>query len=173
MGSHLVTAFGPKSIERIRAEDAMKKGKPGDTINREEMALIIGVSCEPRSKGEAAVRRAVRHLETNGGPFWEWSRSDKLWRCLDARQSTTTLHRRQGISRRRNIRILKASSGIDQSQLNEEGKRDLSLLQLQCAFAAKAAGSEFGGKLKQLGMVDGLRLPDDDKLIGLMKNGKS
>jgi hypothetical protein len=159
---------GVMGIHTQRAVDALKKGTPGDTYTRREMAEIIGRQCDPNSLGYGNVQSAIRHVETNDGIIWRWDRSDKCWKCLDDDERLQSVD--HGIKRhRRGIkREIRVTQTIDPQNLTEDRKRDLELTQIQALMSSQALSGGFHKRLKSNGDSQ-FREPEPTKLIELMK----
>ena len=161
----LLVAIGPKSAARVRIDETLKAGKPGDEITRDQMTIIAGVDCRKGTRGEAVARTAVKHLLTHGGPYWAWTREAQCWRCLNDAEIVKALgNRRQHIRRQAKITV-QSSTIANPANLTAEERLDLSLRQTEGALIVQIADHRFSKRVKALGIVDQLKsLPDLSKL---------
>jgi len=158
-------AMGPHTV---RAVERLKKGTPGDTATRDEMALVIGRECAPQTNGYGNVNSAIKHVERHYGIVWRWVTGNQHWLCLndderlDAADHGLKRHRR-GIERE-----LHVTGTIDPHNLTGERRRDLELTQAAAGMALLCASGGFRKRLAATGAAR-LQEPDATKLIELMK----
>jgi len=150
----------------------MKQGKPGDTIDRQQMGEIIGRQIPSMtSPGAGNVRTAIRRLADAGGPYWLWDTHIQAWRCVTEGDFLDETRREQKCLTRRQRRKLRQLVAMDRSKMDSTRRLDHQLLQIQFAMASESLSTGFGKRLVATGTVDKLKQPDQGRLIELMKNG--
>ncbi len=154
-------------IHTSRAVDALKEGKPGDLISRDDMAKIIGRDCDSGSNGYGNVRSAADHVRATFGVVWNWDKSAQAWRCLnDIEKSELSI---SGVKKaRRTIgKSLKVAALVNEDALSDDQKKEH---RLNCVVAGTM---QLFGKpefRKKLSAANGsLVEPNPQKVIELMK----
>ena len=168
-----IVAFGPKSPERVKAEELLKAGVAGDQIDRPTAAKAIGISCGRGQKGESVMQRSVDFLLRHSGPYWEWSRANQSWVCLTDEQMVVSLQARKHKGTRVHAKTLKASEIVNQGNLSADGRRDYQLTQLQCGMAVFAASTKVRNAMLSSAPLEKLRLPRESDLAALMRDGNT
>lgn len=153
-------------LHTSRAIDVLKIGKPGDTIDREQMAKTIGRDCDTGSLGYGNVQSAIRHVERVNGIVWRWDRTRIAWTCLDNDQRAVETSSSLPRIRRMAGRALVVGSTVDQAKLNESDRRQFDLSVIRLGLAKTTSGADFGKKLETVAKPTEL---SSDKLLALMK----
>jgi hypothetical protein len=146
----------------------MKDRHPGDTVTRDEMAGIIGRSCDVGTLGYGNVNSAIRHVESNYGLVWRWSKTSQAWRCLDDNERVDEEGHQNMAARRRVRRSLSVAKTVDVGKLDDDRRKDHTLNVAMAGMVVLCTGS---GIRKRLGESNGsLKQPELGKLVELMKS---
>ena len=160
---------GIMGIHASRAVEALKAGKPGDTVTREQMTEIIGRSCHPSQLGYGNVNSAINRVEIDHGIVWRWDRGTKAWVCLDDTDKTGVLKDYIRIARKRVRRGIRVAGTVDIAKLSTEQKQEHGLTLAAAGVMNLCSGTAFA---KRLLTLDKPREPEVGKLIELMGKKK-
>jgi len=160
---------GSRSIWTSRAIDALKSGKPGDKIDRQQMERLVGLPCHPQSRGYSSVNSAIKTVRRQFGLGWLWSRSEKAWVCLDASGNYRAAKAKTAEASRK-VRTAQQFQAItDRSKLDDQERGDFDRNMIQVEMARLSMSSPMAKRLEQTGAV---KPPDLDKLASLMAPAK-
>ena len=147
------------------AIDKLKLGKPGDTLDREAMAIAIKESCELGTPGYGSVNTAIKHCETNYQIVWRWDRDLKAYKCLNSSESVRIGGQLMRRARTKAKRSLRVASSVDEKKLTNEERRDHSLNVLSAGLMVTAGSSSFQKKVKNDASIG----PNHDQLATLIE----
>lgn len=151
-----------------RAIERLKKGQPGDTVTRDEMAQVIGRDCATGTLGYGNVCSAIRHVLREYGIAWEWAKDLQAWKYLNDDERVTATEGQIHRGRRRAKHGLQIALTVDSKNLTDERRQDHELNQAAAGMALLCASGAFRKRLKATGIAQ-LQEPDPAKLIELMK----
>ena len=156
---------GIMGIHASRAVERLKTGKPGDSINREQMADIISRPCHATSPGYGNVQSAINRVEIDHGIVWRWDRGAQAWVCLTHSQKVGVLKDSVRTARKRVSRGLRVANTVDMRELTDEQKQECGLMIATAGVMRLCGGSGFAKKLQA---IEKPREPDTSKLLALM-----
>lgn len=130
-----------------RAVERLKEGTPGNTLNREEMAAIIGEPCGMGTAGYRHVRSAIAHVRKNQFMVWSWSRADTAWKCLDDAESVESAGSYNRQAARRAKVSVETATCIDVGNLNDDQRRDYQLQTTIASLIVAASAHRFRKRL--------------------------
>ena len=156
--------FAPATCRLI---DALKDGKPGDSMTDAELADICGLPCKPKAKGYSYLMSAIRYCEKDG-VFWKRIKAGNELRCLDAGEKLNVCEGdRKHISRvaRRSVRRL---GSIDVKELPADKMKQYHTQIAQAGTMALFADSKTTRKIASETEKQPI---DRDKVIELFTKG--
>lgn len=157
---------GRLAYSTSQAVEAMKHGKPGDAFTRDEMAAKIGRSCATGSLGYGNVNSAIRHVETQYGVVWRWSKADQAWVCLDGRQCVGESHSLISAARKRVRRSLSVAKTVDKEELDADTRREHNLNVAVTGMMMAGSSSQFRTRL---GALPRLTQPETSRVLALFE----
>lgn len=165
----LGTFPGAMGLHTSRCVERLKAGKHGDTIDREQMTVIVGRSCEVGDKGYANVCSAIRHVERLHGVVWRWDKAAKAWRCLN--DAERVMEATGGIKRAGRLigRSIRVAASVNTVALTEDQRREHNLT---CALAGMIRIASSGPARKRLSEQKSVVEPDAAAVLRLMSAGK-
>ena len=160
---------GACALATVKAIDRLRQGKPDDSLSRDQMAEVIGISCGPGTRGYANVRTAIYQVERNHHIVWRWRRHRQAWVYLSSQDAVEEERRHLLRGHKETKRSVVVSLSVDASQLNDEMKRDHQINQAQAGMAHLCTGLAFKKRLAATPEIGKLREPDVVGLIEFMR----
>jgi hypothetical protein len=162
--------FGIMGIHTARAIERLKEGVPGDTITRDEMKHIIGRSCDVNSLGYGNVNSAIHAVERDHGVVWSWDRDKQAWLCLNDGEKLTKIRDLVGSAKRRSSRAIRVTKAVEYTKLNEDQRRDFTVLTAITGMIRLCGGTAFRHQLEK-NVDDKLFIePPSTDLVKLMRS---
>lgn len=158
---------GSRCVWTSKAIDAMKGGKPGDKITREQMTAILGRDCSVGQRGYGNVQSAINHVESTYSVAWKWSREQQAWICLDSSGKAIEAKHRGDSGARKIRRGLRIAATVDRSALGKDELATLDRTVIQLEMARVSMSSPMTKRIESSGAV---KPPDLDAMAKLMQS---